>query len=210
MKKLFCVCAACAALAAAVSCSKAPEKVTAVVACKDAPVALVIEYAAPLAAASVTPEAYSVPGYEVACVQVCDKNPFTKPECCKDGEKPECCKQECKDGQFVVIALKGECCKDGEKPECCKEEKPECCKEEKPECCKEEKTECCKEIPVPEISVQQVTPVQAADGKTVPAWKQAVKATAAVPFMMPKHHGPKPCCDKPAEGENAAEAPAAQ
>ena len=298
MKRFLFLCAAGAAIvAAAVACSSKPEKVTAVVAGKDAaPVALVVEYDAPVAAASVTPETFAVPGFEVAGVFVTDKNPSEKPECkpgegpkpegpkpeckpgegpkpeckpgegpkpecckpdaecckpdaecCKpgeDGTKPECCKPgegpkpegpkpECKpgegpkpegcpegpcvgkDGKYVVILLKGDCpkpeCKPGEgpKPE---GQKPECKPGEGP------KPEGCKEIAVPEIAVQQIAPIKSAEGKDIKAWKKAVKATAAVPCMMQKHHGPKPCpmpecckpgedgtkpeCCKPVEGQN--------
>ncbi len=108
-------------LVAAGCCQKCP-KVAALVAGEEAtPVAVVVEYAQAVAADAVTPETFAVPGAEVAFAVVSDKNPACpkeckegeeKPECCKEG-KPECCKgdkPECcpKEGQFVVIFLKGE------------------------------------------------------------------------------------------------------
>lgn len=92
----------------------------------------------------------------------------------------------------VIVALKKECC--GEKHEC--GEKKEC-GEEKPECCKEKP-----EIPVPEVAVQQVVDLKTAEGKTVKAWKKAVKATEAVP-APPCHK--KPCCGEKPECEEKHE-----
>lgn len=88
------------------------------------------------------------------------------------------------DGNKVVVALKKECCGkcEGEKKECCKEKAE--CGEAKPECC---------EIPVPDVAVQQVVDLKTAEGKTVKAWKKAVKATEACP-ACPK----KPCCKEKA------------
>ena len=288
MKKILKLCAAGAVIiAAAVACNNKSAKVTAAVAGPEAaPVALVVEYDNHIAPDAVTPETFAVPGYEIACVKVTDKNPAAKPECkegagpkgpkpeccgegdpkgpkpeccgegdpkgpkpecCGEGDpkgpKPECCgeegpkgpKPECaaEAGKYVVILLKGDkpCCEEGPKgpkPECVGEEGPKCdkpcceegpkcdkpCCEEgnKPECCGEgdPKPECCEELPVPEIAVQQVADIVTADGKVVKAWKKAVNATAAVPFIT-KHGrhgapGPKPgepgCCKE--------EAPAAE
>lgn len=57
-----------------------------------------------------------------------------------------------------------------------------------------------KGIPVPEIAVQQVAPIKTDDGKTVKAWKKAVSATEAVPFMMRRanRHGHQ--MGRPGEG----------
>ena len=200
MKKILKLCAAGAVIiAAAVACNNKSAKVTAAVAGPEAaPVALVVEYDSPIAPDAVTPETFAVPGYEIACVKVTDKNPAAKPECKEGagpkGPKPECC---------------GEGDPKGPKPECCGEGDP---KGPKPECCGEgdPKPEYCEELPVPEIAVQQVADIVTADGKVVKAWKKAVNATAAVPFIT-KHGrhgapGPKPgepgCCKE--------EAPAAE
>ena len=167
MKRIICVCAAGVALFAAVAaCGNKAEKVTAVVAGKDVPVALVVEYANPVAAASVTPEAFVVPGKEIAAVFVADKKPFEKPE----GPKPE--GMEPGKGPKHEGHHPG-----GPKPEGKPEGKPEV-----------------KEFPVPEIAVQQVADIQTADGKAVKAWKKAVSATEAVPAIIgkPGHHHGKP------------------
>ena len=98
------------------------------------------------------------------------------------------------------------CCKEkaecGEKKECCEEKKAEC--GEKHECA--EKHECegekC-EIPVPDVAVKQVVDIKTAEGKTVKAWKKAVKATEAVPapHRHGKHHGKPGCGEKPECGQ---------
>ena len=192
MKKFLFICAAVAATAC---CGGKQAKVSAIVAGPDKVAAVVVEYAEALDAESVCPEAFVVEGKEVVCAKVVDGNKVVvalKKECC--GKKHECgeAKPECGE--------KHEC--EGEKKECCKEKaecgeaKPECCEEKKPECCEEKKEECCKEkceIPVPDVAVQQVVDLKTAEGKTVKAWKKAVKATEACP-ACPK----KPCCKEKA------------
>ena len=88
MKRLFSVMAAgVVIIAAAAGCKSNAQKVTAVVGCKDAaPVALVVEYAEPIVAASVTPDAFTVPGHEIAAVMVSDINPAAKPESSKNSD----------------------------------------------------------------------------------------------------------------------------
>ena len=192
MKKFLLICTAVAATAC---CCGKQAKVSAIVAGPDKVAAVVVEYAEALDAESVCPEAFVVEGKEVVCAKVVDGNKVVvalKKECC--GKKHECgeAKPECGE--------KHEC--EGEKKECCKEKaecgeaKPECCEEKKPECCEEKKEECCKEkceIPVPDVAVQQVVDLKTAEGKTVKAWKKAVKATEACP-ACPK----KPCCKEKA------------
>ena len=177
MKKIITICAACAALFAASSCgSKDNVTVTALVKGPHAE-ALVIDYGKAIDPATVTPEVYTVEGKEIVCANVVEDTKVIvvlKHECNKC-DKPECCKEG------------AECCKEG--AECCEEAKPECCEEKKAECCEEAKPECC-ELPVPEIAVQQVADIKTVDGKTVAAWKAAVKATAAQPAC------PKPCCEE--------------
>ena len=180
MKKFLFICVAVAATAC---CGGKQAKVSAVVAGPDKVAAVVVEYAEALDAESVCPEAFVVEGKEVVCAKVVDGNKVVvalKKECCGkcEGEKKECCKE------------KAEC---GEKKECCEEKKAEC--EEKHECA--EKHECegekC-EIPVPDVAVKQVVDIKTAEGKTVKAWKKAVKATEAVPACHKK-----PCCKEKAE-----------
>ena len=131
--------------------------------------------------------------------------------------KAECEGPKSVDGQFVVILLKKACPEkpacdstkaenhdcgmdpkecEANNHECCPEEKApkhecdstkhECEKAGKPEC-KEGKPEKCPEIAVPEIGVQQVKEIKAADGSVLKAWSKAFPATKAVPFF----HGPK-------------------
>ncbi len=167
----------CTAVAATACCCGKQAKVSAIVAGPDKVAAVVVEYAEALDAESVCPEAFVVEGKEVVCAKVVD-------------------------GNKVVVALKKECCGkcEGEKKECCKE-KAEC--GEKKECC-EEKAECC-DIPVPDVAVKQVVDIKTAEGKTVKAWKKAVKATEARPACNKKPCcGEKPECDeKPACCEKA-------
>ena len=133
-----------------------------------------------------------------------------------DGEHKDCKKEakECEgpksvDGQFVVIVLKKEC--KGEKHECdstnaaCPEAKAECdstkaaCPEAKANCdgkhadcdgkhadC--EKAEKCPEVAVPDVKVNQVKEIKAADGSALKAWGKAFPATKAVPCFGPKGH----------------------
>ena len=56
------------------------------------------------------------------------------------------------------------------------------------------------EITVPDISVQQVSDIKTTDGKTLKAWKKAVKATEAIPFMgmRPGHNHGEPAGRGPA------------
>ncbi len=195
MKKFLFICAAVAATAC---CGGKQAKVSAIVAGPDKVAAVVVEYAEALDAESVCPEAFVVEGKEVVCAKVVDGNKVVvtlKKECCGkcEGEKKECCKEKAECGEA--------------KPECCEEKKAECgekhecaekheCEGEKKECCKEKKAECC-EIPVPDVAVKQVVDLKTAEGKTVKAWKKAVKATEACP-ACPK----KPCCgEKPECGE---------
>ena len=188
MKKFLFICAAVAATAC---CGGKQAKVSAIVAGPDKVAAVVVEYAEALDAESVCPEAFVVEGKEVVCAKVVDGNKVVvalKKECCGkcEGEKKECGEEKAECGEA--------------KPECCEEKKAECCEEKKPECCEEKKEECCKEkceIPVPDVAVQQVVDLKTAEGKTVKAWKKAVKATEACP-ACPK----KPCCgEKPECGE---------
>ena len=201
MKKFLLICTAVAATAC---CGGKQAKVSAIVAGPDKVAAVVVEYAEALDAESVCPEAFVVEGKEVVCAKVVDGNKVVvalKKECC--GKKHECgeAKPECGE--------KHEC--EGEKKECCKEKaecgeaKPECCEEKKPECCEEKKEECCKEkceIPVPDVAVQQVVDLKTAEGKTIKAWKKAVKASEV---LCAPHHGRRhhKCgegkCDKPSE-----------
>lgn len=193
MKKFLFICAAVAATAC---CGGKQAKVSAIVAGPDKVAAVVVEYAEALDAESVCPEAFVVEGKEVVCAKVVDGNKVVvalKKECCGkcEGEKKECCKEKAECGEA--------------KPECCEEKKAECCEEKKPECCEEKKEECCKEkceIPVPDVAVQQVVDLKTAEGKTVKAWKKAVKATEACPAPHHgKHHGKPGCGEKPECGQ---------
>ena len=180
---------------------------TAIVAGSDKVAALVVEYPQALDAESVCPEAFVVEGEEVACAKLVEPTKVLvalKKDCC--GKKHECgeAKPEC--GQ------KPECCEKKEAPKC-EEGKP--CPadgEAKPECgeakpCPKEAAEkdCCKEkceIPVPDVAVQQVVDLKTAEGKTVKAWKKAVKATEACPAPHHgKHHGKPGCGEKPECGQ---------
>ena len=121
-------------------------------------------------------------------------------------EKPACEGEQCDSTKAECPEAKPECEKAG-KPECegnhencekaaCDSTKHECEKAGKPEC-KEGKPEKCPEIAVPEISVQQVKEIKAADGKALKAWSKAFPATKAVPFFHgpkgPKHHHGEAC-----------------
>jgi len=137
MKKILCICAACAGvLAAVVACGQKSNKVTAVVAGPEGqPIALVVEYDNPIAASSVTPEAFKVDGKEIAQVFVSDVNPFAKPEAPK-GPKPEAKPEGAPAGQPAPQAQPGQ---PAPKPECdgkdCQKaegEVKDCCKEGKP------------------------------------------------------------------------------
>ena len=194
MKKFLLICTAVAATAC---CCGKQAKVSAIVAGPDKVAAVVIEYAEALDAESVCPEAFVVEGKEVVCAKLVEPTKVVvalKKECCGkcEGEKKECCEEK------AECSEKKECCEE-EKPECCEEKKAECCEEKKPECCEEKKEECCKEkcekpeIPVPDIAVQQVVDLKTAEGKTVKAWKKAVKATEACPACHKK-----PCCKEKA------------
>ena len=187
MKKFLFICVAVAATAC---CGGKQAKVSAVVAGPDKVAAVVVEYAEALDAESVCPEAFVVEGKEVVCAKVVD-------------------------GNKVVVALKKECCGkcEGEKKECCEEKKAECCEEKKAEC--GEKHECAEkhecegekcEIPVPDVAVKQVVDIKTAEGKTVKAWKKAVKASEVKPFCAKKAKcGEKPKCSEKPECENACE-----
>ena len=175
MKRIVSMCAAVAViLTAAVSCCNKAPKVTALVGGPEGePVALVVEYASPVSAASLTPEAFVVPGREVVCVAVCDGKPCEAAPC----DKPE--------GEPCAKPADEKCpkCKAGEP--CPKEE----CKKE----CDKKEGKC--ELTVPEISVRQVAPITSADGKEIKPWKKDVKATAAAPAPAPRHHRrPLPPC----------------
>lgn len=197
MKKSLFICAVCAALVATACCG-GKQKVSAIVAGPDKVAALVVEYPQALDAESVCPEAFVVEGEEVVCAKLVEPTKVLvalKKSCCgKHQEKAEC-------GE-----AKPEC---GEKHEC-GEAEPECgekheCGEAKP--CPEEAEEkdCCKEkceIPVPDVAVQQVVDLKTAEGKTVKAWKKAVKATEACPAPHHgKHHGKPGCGEKPECGQ---------
>ena len=125
MKKVFTLClAGLGILSAMVSCKTAgPQKVTAIVAGNDAtPVALVVEYADTVDAASVTPDAYTVPGKEIEAIFVSDVNPQdVKP--CEDqkGPRPECASgdsaSKCDKGAACAKGADKQCGKKGPKPE---------------------------------------------------------------------------------------------
>ena len=192
MKKFLFICVAVAATAC---CGGKQAKVSAVVAGPDKVAAVVVEYAEALDAESVCPEAFVVEGKEVVCAKVVDGNKVVvalKKECCGkcEGEKKECCgkcegeKKECGEAKADCCKEKAEC---GEKKECCEEKKAEC--GEKHEC---EGEKC--EIPVPDVAVKQVVDIKTAEGKTVKAWKKAVKGTETVPAGHKK-----PCCKEKAE-----------
>ena len=207
MKRIVSMCAAVAViLTAAVSCCNKAPKVTALVGGPEGePVALVVEYASPVSAASLTPEAFVVPGREVVCVAVCDGKPCEaapcdKPEgepCAKPAdekcpkckaEEPGCCKEKpcCEEGKCCKDA-EGKCekccCKEGKCENCCEEGK--CCSEGKP-CCKKPEGKPCKE------------------GK--PACPKAESGNAVI-VLLKGACPEKPCeaapCDKP-EGEPCA------
>jgi hypothetical protein len=206
MKKSLFICTVCAAVLATACCG-GKNTVTAIVAGPDKVAALVVEYSQALDAESVCPEAFVVEGEEVVAAKLVEPTKVLvalKKDCC--GKKHECgeAKPEC--GQ------KPECCEKKEAPKC-EEGKP--CPadgEAKPECgeakpCPKEAAEkdCCKEkceIPVPEVAVQQVVDLKTAEGKTVKAWKKAVKATEACPAPHHgKHHGKPGCGEKPECGQ---------
>jgi len=215
------MCAAVAVvLAAAVSCCNNAPKVTALVAGPEAePVALVVDYGAPVSAESVSPETFVVPGREIENVFVadcpeaassviillkgncpdkpCEAKPCDKP-CDKEAkpcDKPaeEQC-DKCKAGEPCEAKPCDKPCDKEAKPcdkPCDKEAKP-CDKEGKP-CGKPDKKQCKKdgkcELPVPEIAVRQVAPVTGVDGKEIKPWKKDAKATAVAPAPRPHHHG---------------------
>ena len=211
------MCAALAVvLAAAVSCCNKAPKVTALVAGPEAePVALVVDYGAPVSAESVSPDCFVVPGREIENVFVadcpeaassviillkgnCSDKPCEAKPCDKEA-KP--CDKPCdKEAKPCDKPAEEQCdkCKAGEPCEakpcdkpCDKEAKP-CDKEAKP-CGKPDKKQCKKdgkcELPVPEIAVRQVAPVTGVDGKEIKPWKKDAKATAAAPAPRPHHHG---------------------
>ena len=229
MRNFLNICITGAALVAAVSaCGGKPEKVIAVVAGKDAtPAAVVVKYQKPVSAASITPETYVVPGKEVAFAFVSDRNPFEKPQ--QEAQEPKEPKKLAagpdQNGEYVVVVLKGAMpmrggqgmhqgprpgmkpgegpgAKPGEGPGAKPGEGPKPDGEPgvKPGEGPEGKAPEVKGIPVPEIAVQQVAPIKTDDGKTVKAWKKAVSATEAVPFMMRRanRHGHQ--MGRPGEG----------
>ncbi len=150
------------------------------------------------------PEKPECKGEKPECDSTKAACPEAKAEC--DGKHADCdgehkdCKKEAKecegpksvDGQFVVIVLKKAC---AEKPAC---EGAECdstkaaCPEAKAECdgkhadC--EKAEKCPEVAVPDVKVNQVKEIKAADGSALKAWGKAFPATKAVPCFGPKGH----------------------
>lgn len=204
MKRVISICAAVAVvLAAAVSCCNKAPKVTALVAGPEAePVALVVDYGAPVSAESVSPDCFVVPGREIACVAICEGKPCEGKPCeakpcdnpagepcakpadenchkCK-AEEPGCCKEKpcCKEGKS--------CCKDaeGKCEKCCEEGKP-CCSEGKP-CCKKPEGKPCKE------------------GK--PSCPKAESGNTVIVFLKgscPEKHCEAKPCDKP-DGEKCA------
>ena len=205
MKKSLFICTVCAAVLATACCG-GKNTVTAIVAGSDKVAALVVEYPQALDAESVCPEAFVVEGEEVACAKLVEPTKVLvalKKDCC--GKKHEC-------GEAPECGQKPECCEKKEAPKC-EEGKP--CPadgEAKPECgeakpCPKEAAEkdCCKEkceIPVPDVAVQQVVDLKTAEGKTVKAWKKAVKATEACPAPHHgKHHGKPGCGEKPECGQ---------
>lgn len=203
MKKSLFICTVCAAVLATACCG-GKNTVTAIVAGPDKVAALVVEYPQALDAESVCPEAFVVEGEEVVAAKLVEPTKVLvalKKDCC--GKKHECgeAKPEC--GQKPECGEAKPCPADGEaKPECgekheCGEAKP-CPKEaEEKDCCKEK----C-EIPVPNVAVQQVVDLKTAEGKTVKAWKKAVKATEACPAPHHgKHHGKPGCGEKPECGQ---------
>ena len=192
MKKALFICAVSAAVIVTACCG-GKQKVSAIMAGPEKVAGVVIEYAEAIDAESVCPEAFVVEGKEVVCAKVTEPNKvgiLFKRDCCAKESVGECgekhgCEAEAK-----------EC---GEAKAECGEAKAEC--GEKHEC--EKKAKCEKaEIAVPDIAVQQVVDIKTAEGKTIKAWKKAVKASEVIcaPHHGRRHHK---CgegkCDKPAE-----------
>ena len=176
------------------------------------------------------PEKPECKGEKPECDKAKAQCDSTKTQCPE--AKPECEGPKSVDGQFVVILLKKACPEkpacdstkaenhdcgmdpkecEANNHECCPEEKApkhecdstkhECEKAGKPEC-KEGKPEKCPEIAVPEIGVQQVKEIKAADGSALKAWCKAFPATKAVPCFGPKgpkHHHGQACPEGKAE-----------
>ena len=137
----------------------------------------------------------SVDGQFVVIVlkKACPEKPACEGEQC-DSTKAECpeAKPECKEPKHECKEGKPEC--DGKHENCEKA----ACDSTKHECDKAGKPEKCPEIAVPEISVNQVKDIKAADGKVLKAWGKAFPATKAVPCFFhgpkgPKHHHGAPC-----------------
>ena len=172
MKKALFICAVSAAVIVTACCG-GKQKVSAIMAGPEKVAGVVIEYAEAIDAESVCPEAFVVEGKEVVCAKVTEPNK-------------------------VGILFKKDCCAKESVGEC-GEAKAEC--GEKHGC--EKKAKCEKaEIAVPDIAVQQVVDIKTAEGKTIKAWKKAVKASEVIcaPHHGRRHHK---CgegkCDKPAE-----------
>ena len=110
-------------------------------------------------------------------------------------EKPACEGAECDSTKAACPEAKAEC--DGKHAECdgkhaeCDSTKA-ACPEAKAECdgkhadC--EKAEKCPEVAVPDVKVNQVKEIKAADGSALKAWGKAFPATKAVPCFGPKGH----------------------
>ena len=131
--------------------------------------------------------------------------PMDKPEgeCdkCEEAKAGECDMAECdhEDGKPCDKPEAEKCdkCKAAEAAAAC--DKPEA---EKCDSCKHEEgmrhhgdkpcDKACEDaaVAVPEITVQQVADIKTADGKTLKAWKKAVKAGEVISFMghRPGHH----------------------
>lgn len=209
MKKALFICAVCAAVAATACCGGKQQKVSAIVAGPDKVAGVVVEYAEALDAESVCPEAFVVEGKDVVCAKLVEPTKVVvvfKKDCC--AKKHECteAKEEC--GEAKECGEKHGC--EAEAKECgekhgCEAEAKEC-GEDKAECGEkhgcEKKAKCEKaEIAVPDIAVQQVIDLKTAEGKTVKAWKKAIKASAVECCPKPGRHHEcgESKCDKPAD-----------
>ena len=216
MKRILTICAAGLMALAMASCGQKAPKVDAIVAGGAEPFALILEYNAPVLAECVNAQTFAVPGKEVRSAFVTDVNPFGD----KGHWGPGSWMADRKDGKYVVVVLEGgkpmgkpegECdkCEEAKAGEC---EMAECDHEDGKPCDKPEAEKCdsCKHeegmrhhgdkpcdkacedagVAVPEITVQQVADIKTAEGKTLKAWKKAVKAGEVISFMghRPGHH----------------------
>lgn len=108
--------------------------------------ALVVEYSASIEKASATAEKYTVPGETVAKVFVSDVNPFKKSEVKANSSG--------NGGHFVVVLLKD----NGEAKPAPEKEEVDIIPE------------------LPDVRIRQSGDLKTVDGKTIKAWRKAVKA----------------------------------